>query len=93
MNDGAHKILIKGVTRDGRKFRPSDWAERLATAVGRPGPGRRIRFHPKVSMVTVEGIHCVAVDSSLKTEDPMLFEFLINFARFNNLEVEWLEGG
>lgn len=82
------KVLIRGVTRDGRKFRPSDWAQRLATAVGTPGPGRRIRWHPKVSMVTIDGLNCVAVDKSLEQEDPMLYEFLLNFARFNNLVVE-----
>lgn len=87
MSDKAGKILIKGVTRDGRKFRPSDWAQRLTTAVARPAPGRRVRFHPKVTMTTLDGIHCVVVDKSLEDEDPMLFEFLTNFARFNNLEV------
>ncbi|HAZ60816.1 MAG TPA: hypothetical protein DCY89_04490, partial [Gammaproteobacteria bacterium] len=25
----ATEIVLRGVTRDGRKFRPSDWAERL----------------------------------------------------------------
>ncbi len=88
MNEQTGKIIIKGVTRDGRKFRPSDWAQRLTTAVARSGPKGRVRFHPKVAMATMDGINCVVVDRSLEMEDPMLFEFLTNFARFNNLEIE-----
>ncbi|MFM7705813.1 MAG: DUF3579 domain-containing protein, partial [Rubrivivax sp.] len=34
-------VVIQGLTRDGRTFRPSDWAERLAGAMSsfRPGAG------------------------------------------------------
>ena len=38
----AHKpreVFIHGVTRDGRTFRPSDWAERLAGAMSSFRPG------------------------------------------------------
>lgn len=79
--------MIKGVTREGRRFRPSDWAQRLTTAVASYGPARRIRFHPKVHMETVGGVNSVVIDADLQDEDPMLFEFLINFARNNDLEV------
>ncbi|SCZ61173.1 DUF3579 domain-containing protein [Thiohalomonas denitrificans] len=88
MSEQTGKIIIKGVTRDGRKFRPSDWAQRLTTAVARPGPKGRVRFHPKVAMTTKDGVNCVVIDRSLEEEDPMLFEFLTNFADFNNLDVE-----
>ena len=27
------QVFIQGITRDGRPFRPSDWAERLASIV------------------------------------------------------------
>ncbi len=86
ISDG--KIVIKGVTKDGRKFRPSDWAQRLATAVGIPGKDRRIRYHPKVKVATIDGINCVLVDRSLEESEPMLYAFLIEFANSNNLEIE-----
>ena len=37
------EVFIQGITRDGRTFRPSDWAERLAGAMScfRPGGGSR----------------------------------------------------
>lgn len=82
-----NRIIIKGVTAQGRRFRPSDWAQRLTTAVGHIGPDRRIRFHPKVKMAHIEGINCVVIDPTLTEEDPMLFEFLIGFARENDLEI------
>ncbi len=83
------KIIIKGVTKDGRKFRPSDWAQRLATAVGTPGPDRRIRYHPKVKVATIDGINCVVVEKDLEDSDPMLYSFLVDFADSNNLEVDY----
>lgn len=85
---GPQALIIKGLTREGRTFRPSDWAQRLATAVGIPGPDRRVLFHPRVHMSTREGVNCVVVDLRLKEEDPRLFDFLLKFASSNNLQVE-----
>jgi hypothetical protein len=87
MIDTKNKIIIKGVTTDGRKFRPSDWAQRLATAVGTLTPGRRIKYHPKVSISLMNGVNCIVIASELKDEDPMLYAFLIDFAESNNLEI------
>ena len=81
------RIIIKGITTEGRKFRPSDWAQRLTTAVATPGPGRRIRFHPKVKMATIEGVNAVVIDADLAEEEPLLYEFLLGFARNNALQI------
>ena len=35
------EVFIQGLTRDGKTFRPSDWAERLAGAMSCVPPGRR----------------------------------------------------
>lgn len=88
MQEDVNKIVIKGLTQDGRQFRPSDWAQRLTTAVSTPGPDRRIRFHPKIRMATIGGINCVVMDGSLQAEDPRLFDFIINFGKNNNLQIE-----
>ena len=82
------KIIIKGTTEDGRKFRPSDWAQRLATAVGSQGADRRIHYHPKVKIATIDGINCVVIEQSLEDEEPMLYSFLLEFAGSNKLELE-----
>lgn len=86
--DAPSKLIIKGKTRAGRKFRPSDWAQRLTTAAGRVDRNGRIRFHPHVHMATLDGVNCVVVDTRLADEDPMLFHFLVSFAEDNDLETE-----
>ena len=88
MIDTTNKIIIKGVTTDGRKFRPSDWAQRLATAVGTLTPGRRIKYHPKVAISLIDGINCVVISRELKEEEPMLYAFLIDFAQSNKLAIQ-----
>lgn len=91
MGDFGERIIIKGVTEDGRRFRPSDWAQRLTTAVASTGPGRRIVFHPRVKMAIIDGINCVVVDKALQEEDPRIYDFLINFARTNHLEMQTVD--
>lgn len=80
------KIVIKGVTSKGRKFRPSDWAERLVGAFAAYGRDRRIHFHPHVSMGRWEDHTCVVVDRRLEQEDPMIYDFILRFARDNDLQ-------
>lgn len=87
MSTHQNKLILVGMTTDGHKFRPSDWAQRLATAVGTPGPGRRIRYHPKVKIAMIEGLNCVLIEKTLEKEEPMLFSFLVDFAKNNNLEI------
>lgn len=88
MNNANAKVIIKGLTTDGKKFRPSDWAERLTSAVATTGPGRRVIFHPKVHMATIDGVSCVIVDADLEQSDPMLFGFLMNFGNGNKLQIQ-----
>ena len=88
MSEQPKKIIIKGVTQAGGKFRPSDWATRLTNAVSRPGRGGRLIYHPMVNMAMIDGINCVIVDARLEDEEPMLYAFLINFATNNQLVVE-----
>lgn len=81
------KVIIQGITQAGKKFRPSDWAERLCGAVASYDSQRRITFHPNVSLATIEGIKCVVIDAQLEQDDEMLFDFLTDFAEENNLKV------
>lgn len=82
----SEKVIIRGQTKDGSKFRPSDWAERLCGAVASYGPGRRIIFHPNVNLASIDGVKCVVIDAFLEQNDEMLFDFLMEFARDNNLQ-------
>mgnify|MGYP003626821755 CR=1 FL=1 len=81
------KVIIQGLTQSGNKFRPSDWAERLCGAVASYDRNRRITFHPSVSLETYENVKCVVVNSALEQEDEMLYNFLIDFANENKLNI------
>jgi hypothetical protein len=86
------EVFIQGVTHDGRTFRPSDWSERLAGAMSsfRPasaGGGRPIGYSPYCVPNVINGIKCVVVNETLREIEPMAWDFVMNFARDNNLQV------
>lgn len=91
------QYYIQGVTRQGRNFRPSDWAERLAGAMScfRPGAGGGISafigYSPYCVPRVVEGIKCVMVSEALRGIEPMAWDFVMNFARDNELQVVELD--
>lgn len=86
------ELFIQGITQDGKTFRPSDWAERLAGVMCRfqPGgnrPGAHLGYSPWCTPTTVSGVKCVVVHSDLQDYDPMAWDFVLNFARDNRLQV------
>ncbi len=88
----AKEIFIQGITRDGRTFRPSDWAERLAGVMCsfRPGgaqPGSHLNYSPWCVPTVINGIKCVVVNRELRDYEPMAWDFVLNFARDNDLQV------
>lgn len=90
----ARQFFIHGVTKQGRRFRPSDWAERLCSALapyrpGGVGVGRDalIGYSPYVRPEMVGDMRCVVVDERLKEVEVLAFEFAMNFARDNDLPV------
>lgn len=85
--DAPSGIVIKGITLAGKKFRPSDWAERLAGVFTCFGPDQRLCYSPYIHPITLEGISCVEVDPTLRNVDPMAYNFLLNFAKDNELQV------
>ncbi len=86
-SDFAGEVIILGVTRNGRPFRPSDWAERLAGVASCVGCDHRLNFSDKVRPVTRDGIRCVVVHRDLEREDARLYRFLMDFARQNELSL------
>jgi hypothetical protein len=88
MSEYTNKVIIKGLTKEGERFRPSDWAQRLTNAVASVGPNKRIIYHPNVTMATIEGVNAVLIDHSMAVADARLYDFMINFAMSNSLQVE-----
>jgi hypothetical protein len=88
----AKEIFILGIDAQGKKFRPSDWAERLAGVMChfRPGgatPGSHIQYSPWCFPTAVGGVACVVVSVKLREAEPMAWDFVINFAKDNGLQV------
>ena len=89
------EYFIQGVTAAGVRFRPGDWAERLCGVLSpyRPagsadrGASAHMGYSPYARPVTVGGIKCVVVDDRLRELVPMAFDFVMNFARDNDLLV------
>ena len=81
------KILLRGETKDGNKFRPSDWAERLYYALATYNPNGRLVFNPQVNIKQGEKYKCFVINTTLEEKEPMTYDFLIDFAKSNNLVV------
>jgi len=87
MRISTSDLIIKGVTTAGRKFRPSDWAERLSSAMATFGADNRVSYSPFVRPVTLDGISCVVVSKKLQEVDPRAYQFVVGFAQDNDLTV------
>ncbi|HET7363016.1 MAG TPA: DUF3579 domain-containing protein [Burkholderiales bacterium] len=83
----AAEFVIQGTTLDGKRFRPSDWAERLCGVMAASGGDHRMQYSPFVHPVTLNGVRCVGVDRRLELIEPMAYRFLVNFAKDNGLRV------
>jgi len=97
VSNAAKEVFILGLTRTGKAFRPSDWAERLAGVMspfrpGGPQPGSHLRYSPWCIPSSLDGIKCVIVNRELRDAEPMAWDFCINFARDNNLQVRESDG-
>ncbi|MBN3755446.1 DUF3579 domain-containing protein [Paraburkholderia sp. Tr-20389] len=86
------EYFIQGITSNGRKFRPSDWSERLAGVMscygpGAKGPNARLQYSHYVRPTLIGDLKCVILDSRLRDIEPMAFDFVMNFAKDNDLLV------
>ncbi len=90
MNDEVRDFLIIGKTSQGRLFRPSDWSERLCGIMVSMGTDNKMRYSPYVRPgPMVDGAKTVEVDAKLYQVAPLAYRFLLNFARDNDLIVEY----
>jgi hypothetical protein len=86
-------VFIIGTTLDGRTFRPSDWSERLAGVMSqfRPDSHRPRRSHfsysPWCVPTTVNNVRSVVVNTDLRAHNVMAWDFVMGFAKDNELVV------
>lgn len=81
------KIVIEGVTQEGNKFRPSDWAERMSGKLA-TFKNRRIHYSPMLQpTINKDGYKCVELDPNLKHSNPTLYKSILEFAKTNDLKL------
>ncbi len=81
---GANEeFRILGVTRQGKTFRPADWAGRLCRVMA--------EYSPFLSATSDAGVTGVTVQKRLQQLAPMAYDVLVNFARDNELQTSGLD--
>ncbi len=80
-------IIIEGVTKQGKEFRPSDWAERMSGALA-SFKNSRIHYSPLLQpSINNEGYKCIVLDPKLKESSPQIYQSILDFAKENNLNI------
>jgi len=92
VSSNAKEVFIQGITRSGKTFRPSDWAERLAGVMAQfhpagKSPGAHLSYSPWCIPQVINGVKCVVVNRALRDYEVMAWDFVMNFARDNDLQV------
>ena len=81
------KIVIEGITPQGKAFRPSDWAERMSGTMA-SFKNSRILYSPLLQpSVNHEGYKCVLLDPKLKESSPQVYQAILDFAKTNHLKI------
>ena len=85
---GYDRIIIEGIREDNKKFRPSDWAERISEMLASFGPDHKLHYSEFVHPSIIGGEQCLIVDRRLSGTHPDAFKFILNFAAQNKLRIQ-----
>lgn len=89
MNHNTLNLVIIGETKDGKIFRPSDWAERLCSLTSALKNDKRVKYSEFVRPgCTTTGAKVVIVDPKLHKIDRIAWKFVLDFAKEHNLKLE-----
>lgn len=80
------KYIIEGVTEDGRKFRPSDWIDRVSS-MGASYEMQRLVYSDMLHPELYEGQKCLMIDMALEQQNPGMFQYVMNFIKSNHLKM------
>ena len=77
--------VIQGIKEDGGKLRPSDWIERLSSTLASFGTDNRLQYSNAVAPCMIDGEKCLVVARNLNELNPEAYEFIMGFAKSNQL--------
>ncbi|MDZ7804634.1 DUF3579 domain-containing protein [Thiohalophilus sp.] len=86
-NDKNGVVVIRGVNQEGSRLRPGDWAERLGANLAHFGRDNRLCYDQAVQPCIIDGEKCLVVARGLADSNPEAYEFLMSFARSNDLKI------
>lgn len=78
------EIIIEGQTINGKKFRPSDWVDRLCCILA-DFENKKFSYSPFLRPMLFKDMQCVAVKRQLADVNPNLFAYVMQFANDNKL--------
>ncbi|WP_373018849.1 DUF3579 domain-containing protein [Thiomicrorhabdus sp.] len=81
------KYIIQGYTEEGRKFRPSDWIDRIASMMASYGSSHRLVFSDLLHPELYDGEKCLIIDTELEIKNPIMFQYVMNFVKSNKLKM------
>lgn len=81
-------LVITGVQENGKKFRPSDWIERLSSTLASFQVDHRLRYSSGVQPCVIEGENCLVVARWLETANPAAYDYVMGFAQANQLRIQ-----
>jgi hypothetical protein len=89
MSNPVEHLIIHGTTLEGSRFRPSDWAERLAGVLSQFRPAGSapspLSYSPYAMPRVIDGERCVIIDHRLRQLEPLAWKFACDFAESNRL--------
>lgn len=80
------ELIIKGITTQGVKFRPSDWVDRLCGLLA-GFEQQKVSYSQFLRPIIYKDMNCVAVKKTLQEQSPDVFGFIMQFATDNQLVV------
>ena len=80
------EIIIEGQSVSGKKFRPSDWVDRLCGVLAN-FEQHKVFYSPFLRPMMFKNMQCVAVKRQLEELFHDVFIYLMQFARDNQLVV------
>lgn len=92
MSADIQEIIIEGLTRAGKPFRPSDWVDRMCSTYATFGADRKLRYSPFLKPQLLNGVRCLKVDLKLRDVNPEGFAQLMLFVEENQLNVKDADG-
>lgn len=80
-------VIIRGETTDGKKFRPSDWCDRLHNTLQILGDEAE-ECAELVQLANMENQKCLVIQKELENINYRLYSFFLRFATDNKLTTQ-----